>query len=94
MNLIEKMSTKMSTTLQIDLGDTFITVEKRGTYDGRKVYSWSTMSPTEGGGKEGLDYSSEIIYEEEIRERVGLLMDREIPEIYQIAIKLFIGESI
>jgi hypothetical protein len=70
MNLINKISSVKSDILAIDCGDTYITVEKRGFFDGKDIFSWTSISPTVGST---CDYNSHLVTEQEVKRNIEIM---------------------
>lgn len=66
---------KKDKTLHIFVFESLIKVISLGKYDGRTLYLWIDISPTEG---EYLDISHEQLDQEQIKERIQLITE-EIP---------------
>lgn len=77
--------------LLINLDDTFITIEKRGTYNNKEYFSWSSLEPSESTE---MLYSSELIDNETLTKRLSMVSYAKdlLPE-EQYAIKLFVEEK-
>jgi hypothetical protein len=71
-------------TLCIDFGDTMITITKVCRFDGKDLYSWACVSPTEGTE---CDWSSELIQYDVLVARLSML---ETSDVDNHAIKLFV----
>lgn len=77
--------------LLINLDDTFITIEKRGTHNNKEYFSWSSLEPSESTE---MLYSSELIDNETLTKRLSMVSYTKdlLPE-EQYAIKLFVEEK-
>jgi len=77
--------------LLINLDDTFVTIEKRGTYNNKELFSWSCIEPTESTE---MAYSSELIDEEALTRRLSMISYTKdlLPE-EQHAIKIFFEDK-
>jgi len=86
--IIETLSLKNKRTLCLDLGDTYITIENRGTFNGKRQFSWSALAPTEGME---CFYDSTLIGETGLKTRIELLSGGKISDMQKHAIDLFLA---
>ncbi len=76
--------------LNIDCGDLYITISKRGTFDGKQQYSWTETAPTCGLE---MEYESFLMAKEDILREIEVLSQpKVISNEQQEAIKLFFGD--
>ena len=85
------VSKKNVPNLLINLDDTFITVEKRGIYNNKELFSWSCIEPTESTE---MMYDSELIDKDDLTRRLAMVSYTKdlLPE-EQYAIKIFFEEK-
>ena len=87
--IIESVKCTHGQELHIDCGDSFIYINKRGTFDHIQQYSWTQTAPTSGPD---MEYESFLITKEGILTNIGLLTDHQISTEQQEAVKLFFGD--
>ena len=77
--------------LLINLDDTLITVEKRGIYDNKELFSWSCIEPTESTE---MMYDSELIDKDTLTKRLSMVSyTKDLFPEEQHAIKIFFEEK-
>jgi hypothetical protein len=87
--IIDGIKCAHSIELNIDCGDTYISISKRGTFDGKKQYSWTQTSASSGPD---MEYESFLITKEDILTNISLLAEDVISNEQQEAVKLFFGD--
>lgn len=87
--IIDSIKCTHSLELNIDCGDTYITISKRGTFDGKQQYSWTQTSPSTGPD---MEYESFLNTKEIILTKISLLAEDVISNEQQEAVKLFFGD--
>lgn len=87
--LIESITCTHGQELHIDCGDSFIYINKRGTFNGQDQYSWTQTAPTSGLE---MDYESFIITKEGILTNINAITDYQITKEQHEAVKLFFGD--
>lgn len=87
--LVESVKCTHGQELQIDCGDSFICINKRGTFDHIQQYSWTRISPTSGTQ---MDYESFLISKENILTNINMITEHELSTEQIEAVKLFFGD--
>ena len=89
-NLHNKISTKFNRTLNINMEDHNIIIQKVGKSNNEKIYLWSIINPDEIG----ISSSSEVIKESKLMERLDLFVNKDkLNDEEKMSFNLFFGET-